>query len=68
MPTTSSLLVSESMLQWINDQLREELERRELARVDSEVPRAFWRLQAVRLATISLGGLSWLAMNLALAI
>lgn len=66
MSTSSSCLISESMLLWINDQLREELERREFARVDREVPRAFWRLQAVRLATISLGGLGWLAVNLAL--
>ncbi len=68
MPAATTALVAESMLSWINDQLREELARREVERLSVEVPREFWRLQAIRLVSFSVAGLCWLALNLALGV
>ncbi len=63
MQATSSTLIAELTLSWINQQMRDELSRRQQVRAAEMVVLGAWERQAATVLTFAIWGVGWLVLK-----
>ena len=63
MQARQSTMIAEMTLSWINEQLREEWERRQAGEIEQQTQAAFWKNQARRLLSVCVLFFGWVAVS-----